>query len=66
MDDTAARGMRNRIGASGGIELVQDRADMKLGGMDGDAELSGDRLVGRALGHQCQHVELTRGQLDVA
>src|SRR6185437_12035816 len=65
MNNAAACGMCHRIGAAGGVELVQDRADMKFGGVDGDAELPGDGLVGGAFGHQRQHVELTRGQLDV-
>src|SRR5262245_36417317 len=34
--------------------------------MDGDAELARDHLVRGALGHQGQHVELARRQLDVA
>src|SRR5262249_1487307 len=58
--------MRDSVGAAGGVELVEQRADMKLDGMDGDAELARDHLVRGALGHQRQHVELAWRQRDVA
>src|SRR5262249_54609591 len=45
IDHAAARGMRNRIGATGGVELVEQRADVKLDGVHGDAELTRDHLV---------------------
>src|SRR5215471_4080370 len=39
---------------------------MEFGGMNRDAKLAGDDLVGRALGQQRQHIKLAGGQLDIA
>src|SRR5262252_2431526 len=65
LDHAAPCRMRHRVGAAGGVELVEDRADMKFRGMHGYAEPPGDRLVGGALGHQRQHVELARREIGL-
>jgi len=57
MDDAAPGGMRDGVGAASGIELVQDRADVEHGDMDGNAELSCDHLVGGAFRHQREYIE---------
>jgi hypothetical protein len=35
------------VGATNRIELVQTRGDVELGGVDGDAEPTGDHLSGK-------------------
>src|SRR4051812_20895937 len=57
--------MSHRIGAAGGIQLVEQRADMEFHRVDGNAELTRDHLVGATLRHQRQHVELTLRQRNV-
>ena len=38
-------GMRDGVGAADRVEFVEQRADMELGGVDGDAKPPGDHLV---------------------
>jgi len=56
-DHAEPSGMRDGAGAADCVELVDERADVKLGGMDGDAEPAGNYLVRRALGEQSQYLE---------
>src|SRR5579871_104092 len=64
MDHAAPRGVQDRVGAAGGVELFEDRADVKLGRVDGYSKPLGDGLVGGAFGHQRQHIKLARRQLE--
>jgi hypothetical protein len=45
IDDAEPGGMRDGVGAADRVELVEQRADMELGGVDGDAKPAGDHLV---------------------
>jgi hypothetical protein len=38
IDDAEPSGMRDGVGASDRVEFVEQRADMELGGVDGDAK----------------------------
>src|SRR6266542_6917421 len=51
--------MRYRIGASGGIELLQNRGHVKFCRVHGYIELPRDRLVGCALGQKCKDLHLS-------
>src|SRR5882724_126566 len=65
IDHPTPRRVRDRVGAAGGVELVEDRADMEFGGMDRYAEPLRDGLVGGALGHQREDVALARRQIGL-
>src|ERR1700694_4860618 len=56
--------VRDRIGASGGIELLQDRGDMKFRRVHRDGEPSGDLLVRCAFAQQGEDLGLPRGLAD--
>ena len=62
MENAEPRGVRDGVGATDRIELVQELADVELGRVHRDAEPPGDLLVGRALGDQRQHLDFARGQ----
>src|SRR3954453_14150851 len=64
-DDAALGCMCDGVGSASGIELVQQLADMELGRVDGNAEPSGNLLVGRALGQQRKHLKLSGGQRGI-
>jgi hypothetical protein len=44
---TTPRRVGDGVGAPNRIELVQKRGDVELGGVDGDAEPTGDHLSGK-------------------
>jgi len=50
MDHAEARSVGDSIGAAGGVELIDQGADMELGGVDRDPKPAGDCLVGGAPG----------------
>jgi hypothetical protein len=60
----APRGMRHRIGAADGVELVKQGADMEFGRVNGNIESARDLFVRRPLGKQCENLELPWGQKD--
>jgi hypothetical protein len=45
VDHPKPRGVGHRVGAAGGIELVEQRADVEFGGVNGYSEPSRDGLV---------------------
>ena len=49
MDDPEPHSV-DRIGAAGGVELIDEGADMELGSVNRDPEPAGDGFVGSALG----------------
>jgi hypothetical protein len=49
-DDAEPSGVRDDVGAADCVELVDERADVKLGSMDGNAEPAGNYLARGALG----------------
>ena len=51
MDDPEPHSVRDRIGAAGGVELIDEGADMELG-VNRDPKPAGDGLVGSALGQE--------------
>ena len=57
--------MCDGVGSASGIELIQQLADMELGRVDGNAEPSGNLLVGRALGQHRKHLKLSGGQRGI-
>jgi len=50
------------VGAVKEAELAEDVGNVRLYRLDTDVKSCGHRLVGTALGHQCQHLELARCQ----
>jgi hypothetical protein len=62
MENTEPRGVRDGVGATNRIQLVEELADVELGRVHRDAEPPGDLLVGRALSDQCQHLDFARRQ----
>jgi len=62
MEHSQSCGVRDRIGSTRGVELVDELTDVEFGGVDRDAEPSGDVFVGRALGQKPQHFGLAWGE----
>ena len=50
------------FGATGGVELGQNRTDVKFDRVLADFELMRDGLVGQAIGDQAQHFHFPRGE----
>ena len=50
------------LGRRGEVELEEDARDVLLGGAWRDEEPVGDRLVRATLGHELEHLALTRSQ----
>ena len=65
MDDAEPCCVRDGVGAADRVKLVDQRADVELGRVDGDAEPAGDHLVRRSLGEQRQHLQFARRQGDL-
>ena len=53
------------IGAAGGVELIDEGADMELGSVNRDPEPAGDGLVGSALSEKLKDLQFTRRQPSV-
>src|SRR5262245_21576416 len=66
MQDADPGGMRNRIGAAHGVQLLQQRSNMIFRRVRRDAEPAADQFVRRALGEQRQHFQLPGGERDAA
>src|SRR6202022_5075689 len=64
MNDPASCRVRDRVGAAGGIELLQQRSDVDLRGVDRYSELLCDGLVRGAFRQQGEHVELPWRQVE--
>src|SRR3977135_2120104 len=62
MNDALPDRLCHGVRAAGGVELVEQRAEVELGGGNRDAQPPGDRLVRCAFGHQGQHFEFAPGQ----
>jgi len=60
------RCMGDGVGAANRVELVEQRAYVELGGVDGDAEPESDGLVRGALRKQRQNLQFARRQRAVA
>ena len=58
--------MRDRVGTTNSIELVKQRADVELGGVNRNAESARDLFVRGTLGKQRDNLELPRGQRNLA
>ena len=65
LDNAAPGCMGDGVGSARRIELVQQLANMELGRVDGNAKLSSNLLVGRALGQQRKHLNLSGGQRGI-
>ena len=65
MDDPEPHSVRDRIGAAGGVELIDEGVDMELGSVNRDPEPAGDGLIGGALGQKRDDLQLARRQPDV-
>ena len=66
VDHTNTRGVCHGIGPAGGVELVEQRADVEFGGVNGYSELSRNRLVRCAFGHQHEHIAFAGCKVDVS
>lgn len=58
--------MRDRVGTTNSVELVKQRADVELGGVNRNAESARDLFVRGTLGKQRDNLELPRGQRNLA
>ena len=58
--------MRHRVGATGGIKLVEQRADVEFGGVNGYSEPPRNSFVRRAFRHQQEHIAFARRKVDVS
>src|SRR5215207_7548515 len=61
-EDAAAGGESDGLGAAGGAELAEERADVEFGGVLTDAELASDGFVGQTLRHEQEDLLFSRGQ----
>jgi hypothetical protein len=52
--------MGDGIGAAGGVELIDEGANMELGGVNRDPEPAGDCLVGIALSEKLKGLQFAR------
>lgn len=65
MNDSNPRSLRDRVSPTDGVELVQKAAHMEFGGMNGEAEPTGDDFVRGALGQQSEYFKFAPRQLRV-
>src|SRR5436305_2313559 len=64
MNDAASGGVRHGIGAAGGVQLVQQRADVEFRGVDRYSKTFCNGLVRCALGQQRQYVEFAGREVE--
>src|SRR3546814_5138337 len=62
VDDPAPRGMRDRVRASGCVQLVDHTADVEFGCIRRDAKPATDLLIGQSLGEESDHIAFARGE----
>src|SRR3569833_867236 len=65
IDDPPPRRMCDGICAAGGVELVEQRADVEFRGVDRNPERACDLLVGAAFSEQRQHIARARREPEV-
>src|ERR1700674_707907 len=57
-DEAVTNAESDGLGTGAGVQLREDRSDMKLHGVFGDAEMVSDGLVALTLGQHAQHLDL--------